>query len=251
MSFSITPILTGVRNPDQGIMTYQQGYGTRIWLPVWAFLLRDGNCSVLVDTGLDEDELMVPAGFYEETGLKPEPLREGLSRQGLQPGDIDLVINTHLHDDHCGNNRLFTTADFYAHRDEIAFCRNPHPIDHRYDDYFIESIDFIEIDSDSEIVPGVRVRHLPGHTVGTLAVAVETGEGPAVITGCCCNGRNFPATGPAICPGVHLDARTAWDSIQKIKEMKAHILPMHELHLRLVAGSSGGPDAGDHADQQG
>ncbi len=33
MSYSITPLLTGVRNPDQGIMTYQQGYGTSIWTP--------------------------------------------------------------------------------------------------------------------------------------------------------------------------------------------------------------------------
>ena len=49
---------TGVRNPDQGIMTYQQGYGKRIWLPVWAFLLRNGEHTILVDSGLDENELI-------------------------------------------------------------------------------------------------------------------------------------------------------------------------------------------------
>jgi glyoxylase-like metal-dependent hydrolase (beta-lactamase superfamily II) len=95
MSFSITPLLTGVRNPDQGIMTYQQGYGTPIWLPIWAFLLQDDSVNILVDTGLDENELMTPAGFTEETGLEPKSIAELLNDMGLKPDDIDIVINTH------------------------------------------------------------------------------------------------------------------------------------------------------------
>ena len=74
MSYSITPLLTGVRNPDQGIMTYQQGYGKRIWLPIWAFLVQGQGVTLLVDSGLDENELIVPAGFTEETGLVPASL---------------------------------------------------------------------------------------------------------------------------------------------------------------------------------
>ena len=82
MSYSITPLLTGVRNPDQGIMTYQQGYGTPIWLPIWAFLLEGGGNNILVDTGLDENELMTPAGFTEETGLHPKSITELLKESG-------------------------------------------------------------------------------------------------------------------------------------------------------------------------
>jgi N-acyl homoserine lactone hydrolase len=231
MSFSITPLLTGVRNPDQGIMTYQQGYGTRIWLPIWAFLLQGEGKNIIVDTGLDENELIVPAGFTEETGLEPVSIIEGLAAQELKPEQIDIIINTHLHDDHCGNNILFTEADFYAHRDEITFCRNPHPIDHRYDEYFIEEIEFTELEGDTEIVPGLQTLHMPGHTVGTLSVRVETANGPAIITGFCCNNRNFPENGPAVCPGVHLDAVAAWNSIQKVKAMGIKIMPMHELSL--------------------
>jgi len=231
MSYSITPLLTGVRNPDQGIMTYQQGYGTRIWLPIWSFLVQGENRNILVDTGLDENELIVPAGFTEETGLTPEPILACLQAHGLQAEDIDIVINTHLHDDHCGNNALFPKALFYAHREEIAFCKNPHPLDHRYDDYFIENISFQEIEGDREILPGLQLLHLPGHTVGILAVQVETGLGKTIITGFCCNARNFPANGPAVCPGVHTDALKAWDSIQKVKRSGAHIIPMHELEI--------------------
>ncbi|MGA7277709.1 MAG: N-acyl homoserine lactonase family protein [Desulfocapsaceae bacterium] len=236
MSYSITPLLTGVRNPDQGIMTYQQGYGTSIWLPIWAFLVRGQGHNILVDTGLDENELMTPAGFFEETGLEPKSMAECLAEHGLEPDDIDMVINTHLHDDHCGNNPLFTKATFYAHRDEIAFCRNPHPLDHRYDDYFIEDLRFSEIDCDQKLLPGLAVVPMPGHTVGTLSVRIATGSGPAMITGFCCNNKNFPANGPAVCPGVHIDALKAWESIQKVKQSGCLILPMHELSLTPVPG---------------
>lgn len=234
MIYSITPLLTGVRNPDQGIMTYQQGYGSRVWLPVWAFLVQGNGHNILVDTGLDENELFPLAGFTEETGLIPHTLGECLAELGLSLDDIDIVINTHLHDDHCGNNLLLTSARFYAHPGEVIFCNKPHPLDHRYDACFIEGIEFIQATDGMKIVPGIEVLHSPGHTVGSLSVKIETSEGPSVITGFCCNNKNFPENGPAICPGVHLDAMAAWDSIQKIKHLNCRILPMHELRLTRV-----------------
>ncbi len=236
MAYSIIPLLTGVRNPDQGIMTYQQGYGKRIWLPIWAFLIQGEGKNVLIDTGLDENELFVPETFEKETGLIAKSLVENLEDHGLTPDDIDVVVNTHLHDDHCGNNGLFTRAKFYVHSDELAFCKNPHPLDHRYDEYFIENIVFTTIEEQQfQVLPGLEVLHSPGHTTGCLSVLVDTGEGRVAITGFCCNAENFPENGPAVCPGVHIDAMAAWDSIQKIKEMGVKILPMHELHIKAVS----------------
>lgn len=234
--YSITPLLTGVRNPDQGIMTYQKGYGKPIWLPVWAFLVKGQGHNILVDTGLDENELFCPKGFTEQTGLEPLSIIDCLAQENLGVDDIDMVINTHLHDDHCGNNLLFAKAKFYAHRSEIDFCNNPHPIDHRYDDYFIEGLNFTLVEDGQEIVPGVVAIHSPGHTMGCLSIKVETGTGPVVITGFCCNRENFPENGPAVCPGVHLDAISGWNSIQKVKDMGITILPMHDLELVKIAG---------------
>lgn len=234
MTYSITPLLTGVRNPDQGIMTYQQGYGKRIWLPIWAFLVQGNGHNILVDTGLDENELFPPAGFTEETGLTPETLVDCLKAHDLSVDDIDIVINTHLHDDHCGNNALLPNAKFYAHPEEVAFCRAPHPLDHRYDDYFIENTEFLDAVDGQEIVPGITVIFSPGHTVGCLSVRIATAGGDAVITGFCCNKENFPDNGPAVCPGVHLNAVEAWESIQKIKATADIILPMHELSLKRI-----------------
>lgn len=234
MEYTITPLLSGVRNPDQGIMTYQQGYGKRIWLPIWVFLLQNGENNILVDTGLDENELFVPPQFVEETGMEAKPLPELLDEQGLSVDDIDIVINTHLHDDHCGNNGLFTNAVFYVHKKELEFCKNPHPIDHRYDEYFIEDVTFTELTEDQEILPGLKVMHSPGHTEGCLSVIANTKEGTAVITGFCCNNENFPEAGPAVCPGVHLNAIEAYASIKKVKEMGAKIFPMHEINLQPI-----------------
>ena len=229
--YEIRPLLTGVRNPDQGVMTYQHNYGRKIWLPIWAFLVRGQGRNILIDTGLCEDELMIPPGFTEETGLTPKSLPEWLEELGLRCVDIDTVVNTHLHDDHCGNNELFPEAQFFAHEIELEFCANPHPLDHRYEPAFIEGQEFTRITGDMELAPGLEVRFAPGHTPGCLAVRVETSEGSVAVTGFCCNEDNFPKQGPAICPGVHTNAIQAWDSIQSIKDAADIILPMHSMKL--------------------
>jgi hypothetical protein len=70
--------------------------------------------------------------------------------------------------------------------------------------------------------------------VTPVKITVARWVGSAIITGFCCNRENFPENGPAVCPGVHLDAMRAWDSIQKVKEMGFTILPMHDLELTRI-----------------
>ncbi|NJB68880.1 glyoxylase-like metal-dependent hydrolase (beta-lactamase superfamily II) [Desulfobaculum xiamenense] len=229
MNYSITPLLTGVRNPDQGIMTYQRGYGQPIWLPIYALLVRGGGKNILIDTGLDEDEVIEPEAFVAETGLSVKTITECLAEHGLTPDDIDVVINTHLHDDHCGNNRLFTKATHYVQKKELEFCNNPHPLDHRYDTYFTEDVEFETVDGDAEILPGIRVELSPGHTPGIQTVIIQTEQGPVILPGFCCNEKNFPGNGKVVCPGVHYDAFVAYDTAQRIGAMEGTILPMHGL----------------------
>jgi N-acyl homoserine lactone hydrolase len=69
----------------------------------------------------------------------------------------------------------------------------------------------------------------PGHTVGGQSVAVNTKQGRAVITGFCCNGKNFPDNGPAIVPGVHINLIQAYDTIQCIRAMADILVPIHDL----------------------
>jgi glyoxylase-like metal-dependent hydrolase (beta-lactamase superfamily II) len=235
MQFTITPLLVGVRNVDQGIMTYQRGYGKRIWLPMWAFLLRavDGeDCIALVDTGLED--FVAPPEFAEDTGLTAQLLEDALAQQGLQVDDVDLVINTHLHDDHCGGNPLFEKTPIYVQKAEMEACLAPHPLDYRYEPEFVEDLNIQLVDGDTEIRPGLTLIATPGHTPGSQAVRVQTPSGPVVIAGMCCNEENFPENGPAVCPGVHCNAFQAYDAVQALKMMRdegERILPLHELSL--------------------
>ena len=232
-SYTIHTIITGLNATDQGIMTYQRGYGKAIHIPIYVFYLEGEEHKMLIDTGLED--FMVPPGLEDELGLKCEYLEDGLGRLGVAPEEIEIIVHTHLHNDHCENDALFPQATVYAQRTEIEFMNNPHPLDHRYDPDYLEGSRLVPLEGDAEIVPGVEVIHTPAHTPGGQSVIVTTPEsGRVLITGFCCNEQNFPKAGPAVCPGVHTDALAGWDIINRVKGMLESgqidlIIPCHAL----------------------
>ena len=230
-TYVIHPLVVGINETDQGIMTYQKGYGKRIWLPVYAFYLAGGDNHILVDTGMEE--FMVPPRAVEETGLQIMEFEDALATVNLRSEDVDIVIQTHLHNDHCENTHKCVNAKVYVQKAELEFFKNPHPIDHRYYSDLLDHCDVITLEGDVEIVPGIRVVLTPGHTPGGQSVAVRTASGTAVITGFCCNAENFPSVGPAVAPGVHINAIEAYESAQRVKEMADIILPIHDVQLGL------------------
>jgi len=227
--FVIHPLVVGINETDQGIMTYQKGYGKRIYLPIYVFYLEGGGQKILVDTGMEE--FMVPPDAEEETGLKIMEFEEALATMNLKPEDVDIVIQTHLHNDHCENTYKCTNARVYVQRAELDFFKEPHPIDHRYYSDLLDESEVVILEGDAEIVPGVRVIQTPGHTVGGQSVAVDTDIGTAVITGFCCNGSNFPSVGPAVAPGVHIHAIEAYESAQRVKELADILIPIHDVEV--------------------
>jgi glyoxylase-like metal-dependent hydrolase (beta-lactamase superfamily II) len=228
-TYVIHPLVVGINETDQGIMTYLKGYGKRIYLPIYVFYLDGGAQNILVDTGMEE--FIVPPGCEEQTGLKIMEFEEALATVGLKPEDVDIVIQTHLHNDHCENTYKCKNAKVYVQKAELDFFRSPHPIDHRYYSDLLDESEVVTVEEDTEIVPGVRVIFTPGHTPGGQSVAVETEEGTAIITGFCCNFENFPPVGPAVTPGVHTDAIQAYESAQRVKEMADIIIPIHDISI--------------------
>ncbi len=175
---------------------------------------------------------ITPANFRPETGLaEPLLMEAALKHKGLVPEEIDIVINTHLHDDHCGNNILFAKADCYIQQRELDACKAPHPLDYRYEPDFIEGLNLKPVEGDIEILPGVELIFTPGHTPGSQTVRINTADGKVIIPGFCCNKENFQANGPAVCPGVHCDAYQAFNTAQEVKAMEGLILPLHELDV--------------------
>jgi glyoxylase-like metal-dependent hydrolase (beta-lactamase superfamily II) len=225
--YVIHPMVVGINETDQGIMTYLKGYGKRIYLPIYVFYLEGGPEKILVDTGLEQ--FMVPPGVEEQCGFQVLEFEEALDTHGLKPEDIDIIIHTHLHNDHCENDYKCSNAKVYVQKREYEFFLNPHPIDHRYFPDLLDEVEVVQVDGDAEIVDGIQVLLTPGHTVGGQSVVVNTRKGKAVITGFCCNEQNFPLKGPVVPCGVHINVIDAYESAQRVWELADILLPLHDL----------------------
>jgi N-acyl homoserine lactone hydrolase len=135
-------------------------------LPVEVHVIDHPDGRVLVDTGLTE---LHPAVADLDPRLKP------LSEWALDPASIDLVVNTHLHFDHCGGNHLFAGKPIHVQRRELDDARS-------LDDYTIREwveapgVRYVPVDGELEILPGVRLVPTPGHTPGSQVVVVGDGR---------------------------------------------------------------------------
>lgn len=164
--------------------------GMMVPVPVW--LIQGSKKNILIDTGLgDIDEI---ASMQSRYGVDFLPARnegqdivEGLLKFGLKPEDIDIVVLTHLHFDHVGNNELFTNAKFYVQRDELpqavsppSFCMFYYP-DYAYKVTNLQNR-LIVLDGDFELADGIKLVKIGGHTPGCMVVMVETKLGTVCLT---------------------------------------------------------------------
>ena len=142
-------------------------------MPVCVHVIDHPDGRVLVDTGLTE---LHPAVADMDPRLRP------LTEQDFDIAGIDIVVNTHLHFDHCGGNHLFGGKPIYVQRRELDDARSQ-------DDYTIREwvdapgVRYVPVDGELELLPGVRLVPAPGHTRGTQVVVVGNGGHPIVVAG--------------------------------------------------------------------
>ncbi len=235
MVYKIHPVAVGVRILPKCAMTYYFDCDRTMYLPVFMWYIEGGSKKIIVDTGT-----MDPFKTNEvrrELG-ETYTFEEALEKFDLTPEDVDIIIHTHLHNDHCENDFYCENATIYVQKKEYEFMLNPHPIDFRYDKDLLE--DAIEenrivlLDGDAEILDGISVLFTPGHTPGGQSVVVDTARGKAIITGFCCIMENFNPSPkaarfmPVIPPGIHTDIMASYDSVLRVKEEADIILPLHE-----------------------
>ena len=236
-TYKIHPIVMGTKVFDKGMMTYQHDYGTPYTIPIYCWYLEGGERPILVDTG--EMSPLVSADREKAIGGRIHTFETGLARWGLKPEDIDIIIHTHLHNDHCENDYKCENAKIYVHALELESIHAPHPLDFRYLEDYIEDVEdngqVREITTDAEIVPGINVMHTPAHTRGGLTVLVATAAGTVAITGFCVIQENF--TPPkeiramemeVIPPGTSVDPQRAYDIMLQVKAAADIVLPLHE-----------------------
>ena len=123
----IVPLYLGRGPRDKSFVTYRKDPGVKIEIGFLAFLLICGEEKMLVDTGPPVPEKMAP--FHKPYSQSAEQTMEAqLARFHTRPEEIQVVINTHLHWDHCYRNSLFTRASFYVQKRELDYARNPLPL---------------------------------------------------------------------------------------------------------------------------
>jgi N-acyl homoserine lactone hydrolase len=124
---------------------------------------------VLVDTGMIDSTPELDA----EWGVRFDAAKI--------PRDVLCVVNTHLHFDHCGGNRLFAGTPIHVQRIEREAARR--------DGYTIpewvefDGATYVEHEGEAELLPGVRLLPTPGHTDGHQSVLVDTDDGLVVLAG--------------------------------------------------------------------
>lgn len=142
-------------------------------MPVYVHVIDHPDARVLVDTGMTQFH---PAVADMDPRLYP------LNGQDFDIGSVDIVINTHLHFDHCGGNHLFSGKPTYVQRQELEDARNQ-------SDYTIPEwvdppgIHYITVEGELELLPGLRLLPAPGHTRGSQIVVVDGAGGPTIVAG--------------------------------------------------------------------
>jgi glyoxylase-like metal-dependent hydrolase (beta-lactamase superfamily II) len=146
-------------------------------------LVRGGRKTVLIETGVGNK---LPEKMVQIYG-QPAKLLKQLNTAGVSPEEIDIVINSHLHFDHCGWNTLrqdgkirptFPRAKYYAQEGEWKHAhqgqRDTVSYLHENYDPLVESGQMQLLEGNQEIVPGISVEVFPGHTRDMQAVIVHS-----------------------------------------------------------------------------
>jgi glyoxylase-like metal-dependent hydrolase (beta-lactamase superfamily II) len=185
--YEVYALKYGERDTTACQFFYRESSHEPITLHYFVWLILGGPHPVLVDTGFLSDDA-------RERGIRnyvsPAAMVE---RAGVKAADVPMALITHLHYDHWAGHSLFPAAEFWIQRDEVAFWTGPFA---RYQAFQgsanvnalarLVSLNYGNrvrmIEGDREILPGIRVHRVGGHTAGLQIVTVETARGPVVLT---------------------------------------------------------------------
>ncbi len=164
----------------------------RITLSMNCLLIRTAGKRILVETGAGDKMDAKFRGIY---GLDGPFLVDGLRAYDVRPEDVDIVVNTHLHFDHCGGNTriengavvpAFPNARYVVHKGEFDHAMNPNERDRA--SYFPENYVPLQsagiltlLESDSVVAPGVELIRVPGHTANMQCVKLTGGGKTALL----------------------------------------------------------------------
>jgi glyoxylase-like metal-dependent hydrolase (beta-lactamase superfamily II) len=202
---TITPINDAIIRSDSGgpfglvpralwSRIYEADDLSRVLMYHNCLLVQAADKIIVVDTGIGT---RIPDKMIRLLDLQyvAGGLVNGLALQGVKPEDVDLVINTHLHSDHCGGNTRFAedgsleptfpNAEYITQRQEAADASFPN--ERTRGTYFADNFQPLLatgqmrlIDGDIEVLPGMRCVLTPGHTQAHMSITFEHGGAAAL-----------------------------------------------------------------------
>jgi glyoxylase-like metal-dependent hydrolase (beta-lactamase superfamily II) len=238
MGVSITPLDCGTISLDKSILTAGRGRGEVIDAPSLAFLI-EGDRTMLVDTSFGDSDRMTEL-HYPCSRTNDQTVDAALEDAGCRPAEVDDVILTHLHWDHCYNLDQFENATIHVQRRELEYAIAPYDL-HAIP-YEAKSVgrrppwldvELTPVDGEMKLTDNVSVFPTPGHAVGHQSVAISNGSEIIVIAGDAIpTDENLEGTEDMeFIPGYNVNALEWWQSAREIDSRADRVLPCHEPRL--------------------
>jgi glyoxylase-like metal-dependent hydrolase (beta-lactamase superfamily II) len=190
-------------------------------------------CNVFLIEG--ERRLLFDSAHVGRRQLLTHRLRD----RGLSPADIDGQVLSHAHWDHVQNIDLFKHAPLYVHGREVAYAHRPHHNDFATPEWtgaILDRMQVTEIGEGHEIMAGVRVIELPGHSPGSIGLEVETNEGLCIISGDAVRAAEAALSRRATI--IFWNEEQADASVARVADSGAIIYPGHDRPFRIRDGEA-------------
>ncbi len=185
--YEVYALKYGERDTPACQFFYRETSHATVTLHYFVWLILNGPHPILVDTGfLDDDAQARGIRNY----VSPATMVE---RAGVKPADVPMALITHLHYDHWAGHSLFPRAEYWIQQDEVAFwtgrwagspafrqSANLNSMTGLITLNYASRVRIVH--GDREVLPGVRVHRVGGHTAGLQIVTVETARGKVVLT---------------------------------------------------------------------
>jgi N-acyl homoserine lactone hydrolase len=231
--WTISPLLLATAGVDRSQGLLYRDVGVKIESGVFAFLLNNGESKVLVDSGAcGITEAPQFSRYFERT---PEQTLEAqLARFGTSPDEISIIINTHLHIDHCAGNILCTQARWFVQKKEMEYWRAPLRVHRQAYKVELPEAGFYLLDGDTEVLPGIRVMFSPGHSPGSQSVLVDTSKGLYILAGDTIPhfaNMDVRDDEPFWPNGIYVNLHEYYETLDRLKSLKGTVLPGHDLFV--------------------
>ena len=221
---------------------WNRGPGGEFRFPCYSVVIEHTDGLYIFDTGYDHDHVMAVLPFEKPLQTAAQTIPGQLALIGRKPADINYVVNSHYHFDHCGGNKHLTAACTICHALELEACRCPQPFEMLgYSDTSfspdvaaargaeaeplaaeppldIYTPKFETVTGDQEIAKGLWLFETPGHTAGHYSLMVElANRRPMLFTADACYSRKSMEM---MCiASFHLDPVAGVNSLKRLKAL--------------------------------